>query len=209
MAKPEAPTLVVLERPADLTTPVSVMRTLLAGDDPCFLLESIEGGARIARWSFLGTAPERSVSGADGDPFELLRGVVRAAARPGPGAEAFADDLPPFTGGAVGYAGYDAVRRLERLPSTNPDAVGLPDAWFGVFETVLAFDHVKHRLLFLGHARRGEESAVRMRLSTLAALVGARRGGHLLDLPGPPAGQPLSLPVLPEDSRRRDLRGLS
>ena len=186
MSKPESRTLVVLERPADLTTPVSVMRTLLAGDDPCFLLESIEGGARIARWSFLGTAPERSVSGADGDPFALLRGIVRAQARPGPGAEGFGDDLPPFTGGAVGYAGYDAVRRLERLPATNPDAVGLPDAWFGVFETVLAFDHVKHRLLFLGNARPGEESAVRMRLSTLAARVEAGRphGGRPARLAG-------------------------
>ena len=60
MVNSEARTLVVLERPADLTTPVSVMRTLLAGDDPCFLLESVEGGARVARWSFLGTAPERA-----------------------------------------------------------------------------------------------------------------------------------------------------
>ena len=173
MAKPESRTLVVLERPADLTTPVSVMRTLLAGEDPCFLLESIEGGARNARWSFLGTAPERSFSGADGDPFELLRGIVRSETRALPVAEGYGDDIPPFTGGAVGFAGYDAVRRLERLPSTNADAVGLPDAWFGVFETVLAFDHVRHRLLFLGHARPGEETAVRMRLATLAA-----RGGR-------------------------------
>ncbi len=79
------------------------------------------------------------------------------------------------------------MRRLERLPSTNPDPVGLPDAWFGVFETVLAFDHVRHRLLFLGHARPGEETAVRMRLSTLAARVEAGRphGGKPARLAGP------------------------
>ena len=50
MAKNEARTLVVLERPADLTTPVAVMRTLLSDDEPCFLLESVEGGERVARW---------------------------------------------------------------------------------------------------------------------------------------------------------------
>ena len=168
MVKPEARTLVVLERPADLTTPVSVMRTLLTGDEPAFLLESVEGGARVARWSFLGTSPERSFSGVDGDPFELLRGVVRSETRALPSSEGFGDDLPPFTGGAVGFAGYDAIRRLEKLPSTNPDTIGLPDAWFGVFETVLAFDHLKHRLLFLSRAAAGEEASARGRLSRFA-----------------------------------------
>ena len=140
---------VVLERPADLTTPVALMRSLLAGDGPCFLLESVEGGDRVARWSFLGAAPSREISGAADDPFELLKALPAAAAAAG-------DDLPPFTGGAVGYAGYDAVRRLERLPSLKPDPVGLPDAWFGVFDTIIAFDHAKHRLLFVTHAGDGE-----------------------------------------------------
>ena len=186
MANPETRTLVVLERPADLTTPVSVMRTLLAGDDPCFLLESVEGGARVARWSFLGTAPEWAFSGADGDPFALLRSVIRPDARTLLSAEGFGDDLPPFVGGAVGFAGYDAVRRLERLPSTNPDAVGLPDAWFGVFETVLAFDHLKHRLLFIANARPGEEASAQTRLATLASRVEAGRphGGRAARLAG-------------------------
>jgi anthranilate synthase component I len=141
---------VVLERPADLTTPVALMKALLAGDGPCFLLESVEGGDRVARWSFLGAAPSGEISGSSGDPFELLKGLPAAA--PGGG-----DDLPPFTGGAVGYAGYDAVRRLEKLPSTNPDPIGLPDAWFGIFDSVIAFDHARHRLLFVTHAGEGEE----------------------------------------------------
>ncbi|MGA7990632.1 MAG: anthranilate synthase component I family protein [Thermoanaerobaculia bacterium] len=142
--------LVVLERPADLTTPVALMKSLLAGEGPCFLLESVEGGDRVARWSFLGAAPCGEISGAAGDPFALLKALPGAA--PGSG-----DDLPPFTGGAVGYAGYDAVRRLERLPSKNPDPIGLPDAWFGIFDTVIAFDHAKHRLLFVTHAGEGRE----------------------------------------------------
>ena len=126
------------------------MKALLAGDGPCFLLESVEGGDRVARWSFLGAAPSGEISGAAGDPFELLKALPTAALAGG-------DDLPPFTGGAVGYAGYDAVRRLERLPSKNPDPVGLPDAWFGIFDSVIAFDHARHRLLYVTHAGEGEE----------------------------------------------------
>jgi anthranilate synthase component 1 len=145
---------VVVERPADLTTPVALMKSLLAGDGPCFLLESVEGGDRVARWSFLGARPSGEISGAVGDPFELLKALPAAVLAGG-------DDLPPFTGGAVGYAGYDAVRRLERLPATNPDPIGLPDAWFGVFDSVIAFDHVKHRLLFVTHAGEGEEEEKR------------------------------------------------
>jgi anthranilate synthase component 1 len=172
--------LVVLERPADLTTPVAVMRTLLEDDAPAFLLESVEQGERIARWSFLGTAPSRQISGRDGDPFAALRSVPHEApSAPG-------EDLPPFTGGAVGYLGYDAVRRLERIPSLRPDPIGLPDAWFGVFDRIIAFDHVKHRLLFLGHAEPGGEAEARSALSDLAARVEAGRTRR----PGP---------VLPEE----------
>jgi len=141
---------VVVERPADLTTPVALMKALLAGDGPCFLLESVEGGDRVARWSFLGAGPSGEISGAAGDPFELLKALPTAALAGG-------DDLPPFTGGAVGYAGYDAVRRLEKLPATNPDPVGLPDAWFGIFDSVIAFDHARHRLLFVTHAGEGAD----------------------------------------------------
>ena len=153
--------LVTLERPADLTTPVALMRILLEGPDPCFLLESVEGGERLGRWSFLGTSPRAQISGSESDPFEALRGIA-----PEP---LVAADLPPFTGGAVGYIGYDAVRRLERLPSKNPDPIGLPDSWFGLFDDILAFDHVKHRLLFLANVEAGREEEGMRRLRELAA----------------------------------------
>jgi anthranilate synthase component 1 len=153
--------LVVVERPADLTTPVALMRGLLAGEGPCFLLESVEGGDRVARWSFLGASPSGEISGRDTDPFAALRALPRDEAASGE------DDLPPFTGGAVGYAGYDAVRRLERLPATNVDPIGLPDAWFGIFDAVIAFDHVRHRLLFVTHAEEGREEDARTRLEAL------------------------------------------
>jgi len=160
-AAPSSRRLVSVERPADLTTPVAVMRALLARPEPCFLLESVEGGERVGRWSFLGTAPSASLPAHGGDPFEALRTIPH---EPFPGDE----DDPPFTGGAVGYLGYDAVRRLERLPAKNPDPVGLPDAWFGLFDDVIAFDHVKHRLLFLSRVPAGEEDAARGRLGRLA-----------------------------------------
>jgi anthranilate synthase component 1 len=160
--------LVSLERPADLTTPVALVKTLLEGDEPCFLLESVEGGERVARWSFLGTAPSSQISGAEGDPFAALRSLASAA----PGND---EDLPPFTGGAVGYVGYDAVRRLEKLPLQNPDPIGLPDLWFGIFDEIIAFDHAKHRLLFLAHAEEGERSEAEARLSRLADRVLSER----------------------------------
>ncbi len=162
--------LVVVERPADLTTPVALMRGLLAGDGPCFLLESVEGGDRVARWSFLGASPSGEISGRDTDPFAALRALPRDEAASGE------DDLPPFTGGAVGYAGYDAVRRLERLPATNPDPIGLPDAWFGIFDAVIAFDHVRHRLLFVTHAANGDEASARSRLKALEKRALTRSG---------------------------------
>ncbi len=145
--------LVSVERPADMTTPVAVMRALLSRAEPCFLLESVEGGERLGRWSFLGTAPSASLPAAGGDPFAALKTVPH---EPLPRGE----DDPPFTGGAVGYLGYDAVRRLERLPSKNPDPVGLPDGWFGLFDDVIAFDHVKHRLLFLARVPPAEPGRV-------------------------------------------------
>jgi anthranilate synthase component 1 len=159
---------VVLERPADLTTPVALMKSLLVGEGPCFLLESVEGGDRVARWSFLGASPLGEISGAAGDPFALLKALPAAALDGG-------DDLPPFTGGAVGYAGYDVVRRLERLPSKNPDTIGLPDAWFGIFDTIIAFDHARHRLLFVTHAGEGgdEEKRAFERLRDLEARASA------------------------------------
>ncbi len=153
--------LVAVERPADLTTPVALMRALLGRPEPCFLLESVEGGERLGRWSFLGAAPSGAVPRRGEDPFAALKTLPDETPPSG-------EDDPPFTGGAVGYVGYDAVRRLERLPSKNPDPVGLPDVWFGLFDDVVAFDHVKHRLLFLSRAAAGEETQARGRLSRFA-----------------------------------------
>ncbi len=162
--------LVVVEQPADLTTPVALMRGLLAGGGPCFLLESVEGGDRVARWSFLGASPSGEISSRETDPFAALRALPRD------GAAAGAEDVPPFTGGAVGYLGYDAVRYLERLPDANPESIGLPDAWFGIFDAVIAFDHVRHRLLLVTHAANGDEASAHARLRALEERALTRSG---------------------------------
>jgi anthranilate synthase component 1 len=165
------------------------MKGLLAGEGPCFLLESVEGGDRVARWSFLGASPSGEISGRDADPFAALRALPRGESVNGNGIGVGNDDLPPFTGGAVGYVGYDAVRRLEQLPATNPDPIGLPDAWFGVFDAVIAFDHAKHRLLFVTHAGEGEKEEKRAleRLRGLEARAEARAAS-----PRPAASIPLT-----------------
>jgi anthranilate synthase component 1 len=140
----------------DLETPISaVMR--FAGEENVFLLESAEGGERFARYSFLGFDPKRTLSyrngvytvvDADGvrevpaaDPFRGLAALV------GKKSVAPLPNLPAFVGGAVGYFAYDAVRYLERLPDAPPDDLGVPEACFAVTETLVVFDHLRHRIL--------------------------------------------------------------
>jgi anthranilate synthase component 1 len=156
---------------ADLETPVSAF--LKVGGRPhSFLLESVAGGEHISRYSFIGGEPfmvfkskgrdvEISRDGrtehrrlADGeDPLHVLKELMDEFRYvPDP-------DLPPFCGGAVGYIGYDTVRFFERLPDTNPDDRNLPDCYFVFTDTLLIFDHVKHRIKVLCLARVGADPA--------------------------------------------------
>ena len=140
---------------ADLDTPVSSYLKLTK-DAYSFLLESVEGQEKIARFSFIGTRPHL-VFKSRGRQIEILRqggAVERFVTRTDPLAElkrlmsgfrpAQVAGLPRFSGGLVGYLGYDAVRFFERIPDKNPDELGLPDACFMLTELVLAFDHVNH-----------------------------------------------------------------
>ena len=110
----------------DCETPVSAFLKLraLAPGEPAFLLESAEQGQRVGRYSFIGIRP-RSVlrwSLADGgDPYALVADYVARF------SQASSEDDPPFTGGAVGYFGYDLVRTVEPLGDPNPDPLQLPD----------------------------------------------------------------------------------
>lgn len=145
---------VVLELTADTVTPTGMlMRLDRAGRHP-FLLESVEGGERVARWSFAGHNPSRVVTLDGGKVFcngQLLPGPPLAALRQQlvGGGRAPLPDLPPFAGGAVGWLGYEVVRLLERLPDRLPDPLGLPQAWFGMYPAVAALDRVRQRLLLV------------------------------------------------------------
>src|SRR4051812_40633488 len=142
---------------ADSETPVSVYAKLGRGPYS-FLLESVVGGEKWAAYSFAGVRP-RSVIRARGEEVEILRpegdqfAVVERRREPDPVAfvnravrelsPAVPPGLPRFFGGAVGWLGYDAVRRFERLPSRAPDELGVPDLCFALTDTVVVFDNLR------------------------------------------------------------------
>jgi anthranilate synthase component I len=164
---------VVKEVIADLLTPVSAFLKIAEHSDYAFLFESVEGGERIARYSFLGKDPflvlrqrggktvtDRSgVTSESDEPFvAALRRLMAEFQSP------FVPGLPRFTGGAVGFIGYDASPVFEPAlldawvnapwrTNGHADRESEDDAGFMLFDTVLAFDHVKHRILIVANAR--------------------------------------------------------
>lgn len=137
---------------ADLDTPVSAFLRVAAEEPEAFLLESVEGGEHVGRYTFIGVRPYKKMIGRNGkvtvtegrkrttveaDIFEELKKALSGqtpARLPG---------MPPFTAGAVGFFAYDVVRRIENLPETTADELHVPDAYLMFFDEVLAFDHVK------------------------------------------------------------------
>src|SRR5215831_15489479 len=140
---------------ADLLTPVSAYLRIAQGARYSFLLESVEGGEKIARYTFDGANPEEVFRYANGacvlesrdrmvwqerEPIAFLRehmAKYRPVRLPG---------LPPLVAGAIGYFSYDMVRLIERLPKRLRDEIGLFDAVLMFYHGILAFDHVQHRL---------------------------------------------------------------
>ena len=157
---------VLRERLADLETPVSAFAKLrrLGG---AFLLESAEGGERMGRYSFIGVAPREVLVSRDGDPIDALRRTMARYERVG------AAGLPRFSGGAVGYVAYEAARHFERLPLAAHDPHGLPDAVFGIYDTVVAFDHLRHTMLVIAHAAAGDRAGAERRIDEIDALLDA------------------------------------
>jgi anthranilate synthase component 1 len=165
---------------ADLLTPVSAFLRIERESPYAFLLESIEGGEKIARYSFLGCGPTHIVRARaggitieyadgrheqrDGPMLDLLREEMhthRPVNRPG---------LPPFAGGAVGYFGYDAVRWFERLPEKAVDDLEMDTAVVMFFSKLLAFDHVKHQIQIIANVfTNGEEGATALRERYISA----------------------------------------
>ncbi len=144
---------------ADLETPVSAFLKLNRGGNS-FLLESVEGGERIGRYSFIGTDPQRILrvgSSDQGDPLSALEVELRKY------TVASVKGLPKFTGGAVGYVGYEAIGRFEELNSPEADTLRLPLACFMLADTLLVFDHVTHRIKIVSHVPVGDDLEISYR----------------------------------------------
>ena len=132
---------------ADLETPVSAFLKISRGGYS-FLLESVEGGERLARYSFIGTEPYRVLATKAEDkvnPLPLIAEEIQKHTMVPVG------DLPRFCGGAVGYLGYEVATRFEELPSPTSDPLGLPETLFMFVDTMLVFDHVSHKIKVLSH----------------------------------------------------------
>src|SRR5215813_7338696 len=162
---------------ADLRTPVSAFLSIAAREPNAFLLESVEGGEKVGRYTFLGVRPYMILRARgnritleqngkarqlQGSVFKVLDGLLREH------NPAHVDGLPPFTAGAVGFFSHDAVRQLEKLPELAKDELKTPDCVLMFFDRLLAFDHVRHEIFIIAAAdvrrqspRKAYDEAVR------------------------------------------------
>jgi anthranilate synthase component 1 len=157
---------------ADLETPVSAFLKVAAEEPEAFLLESVEGGEHVGRYTFIGIRPYRRMTAQAGPsgqaghitltegrrrrtfPGDIFTELKNALAGHTP---ARLPGLPPFTAGAVGFFSYDVVRSIETLPTLAADELHVPDAHLMFFDEVLAFDHVKkaiHLIVTVGARKR-------------------------------------------------------
>jgi anthranilate synthase component 1 len=154
---------------ADLETPVSAFLRIANDEPEAFLLESVEGGEHVGRYTFIGIEPYKKMVSRgtsitteqkgkrprtfEGDIFDELKKALAGhtpARLPG---------LPPFTAGAVGFFAYDVVRQIEKLPTLAKDELGVPDACLMFFDQVIAFDHVKKEIHLMVTADFQREAA--------------------------------------------------
>jgi anthranilate synthase component 1 len=169
---------------ADLLTPVSAYLRLAQDAHYACLLESVEGGEKIARYTFVGANPAevfRCRKGACmlesdgrmrleyGKPMEFLRSLVaryQPARVPG---------LPPLVGGAIGYFSYDMVRQFEHIPDSGRDDAGLDDAVMMFFLGLVVFDHVQHRVWIVRNVYTGAPGSLRAKYNAAVREIGALR----------------------------------
>jgi anthranilate synthase component 1 len=133
---------------ADLETPVSAYLKIARGKYS-FLLESVEGGERLARYSFLGTEPAKIISTDRRKPTDPLKLIEKEFKRYKPIA---VEGLPRFHGGMVGYLSYEVARYFEELPAPENDPLKLPEAKMMLTDTLLIFDHLTHAIKVVSHA---------------------------------------------------------
>jgi anthranilate synthase component 1 len=167
---------------ADLQTPVSAFLAIAGRERRTFLLESVEGGEKIGRYTFLGARPYMVITARDrqitiergnerrkfeGSIFEVLRDLL------GQHRPAHVEGLPPFTSGAVGFFAYDVVRQLEKLPPRARIDARVPDCVMMFFDRLLAFDHLRHQIQLIAAAdltRESPRAAYERAVHDLAAL---------------------------------------
>lgn len=154
----------------DDLTPLSAFARLQADSRRAFLLESVVGGERAARYSFVGADPVRTLAitrgrarttthrtrqteeETTGDPLRLIGMHLQSYRAPS------VANLPRFLGGAVGYAAYDTIRYYERLPNAPADDRGLPDLLFDIYESLVIFDHARKVVLLVSYAQVHEHA---------------------------------------------------
>lgn len=182
----------------DLLTPVSAYLRLARDARYAFLLESVEGGEKIARYTFLGANPVEVFRYARGgcvvegegrlhwmqaNPIQFLRGRIgryRPVRLPG---------LPPLVGGAIGYFSYDMVRLVERIPGRHRDDVGLDDAIMMFYVGLVAFDHVQHRIWIVRNVFTEGEGSLRAQYGAAVREIAATRRALKQATAGPIAAQ--------------------
>jgi len=205
LARPGVLVPVYRQLMGDILTPVLAFQRLQAKAF-AFLLESVTGGEKIGRYSFLGVDPAE-VFRSRGATVEILdgqTGAVRSETTAACALDAFQGllagyqavhlpGLPRFVGGAVGYFAYDVVRQIERLPNVPTDTVELPEIYFGIYDTMIIFDHVNKTCKVVAHAD------CRTATPEAAYAAAAARIDAIVDLLAAPGSLPVDeVPVIPK-----------
>jgi anthranilate synthase component 1 len=197
----------------DLLTPAAAFLRVAHGRNRVFLLESVEGGERLARYSFIGWDPFLVIRGKGETLITEERGEVKTeAGKPLAKMREISrmyrsvpmPDLPPFLAGGVGYFGYDLVRQFERLPSLAADDLGLDDFHIMYFSTILAFDHLRHRIHIIANilnpnGTRNLEAKYRDAVTRIEQIEKRLTAPISLPAPAPSASMPEPVSNLTED----------
>ena len=160
---------------ADALTPLSAFARIDTGSDGC-LFESVIGGEKVGRYSFLGSEPflQFEAHGSDvtirrqgqlTETIHVTDPLAELEKRMAEFRPARLTELPPFTSGAIGYAAYDAIRYAEHLPNIPHDDLGLPDIYFALYDRLVVFDHVSKSIDIVALAKISDKSAESIRAS--------------------------------------------
>jgi anthranilate synthase component I len=191
---------------ADLETPVSAYLKVAKGDHS-FLLESVEGGERLARYSFLGTEPYRIIRTGDnaaagetpGDPLVQIEEELRRF------KPVHIEGLPRFHGGAVGFMAYEVARFYENVPMPEADPQGFPESVFLFVDTLLVFDHLQHTIKVVSHARLdGDVEAAWRQAAWKIDELAARLSQPLTRLPYVQSGPPVPNPAFVSNTSKEE-----